>query len=168
MHTNTLLMKLKQNTNLLKVGNKFLNKASKKMVYYAHIYSDISYGTLVWGNMIDNTIKNKIHKCMYVCFNLITHQPPTQLNYKKEKMLRLNELKQLENSKLCHKLQYKLLPTRLHTMLLSDSKRQSLVKRHKYLTRTKNIPKLPSIQTKQYHTSFQFQSINEYENLSPD
>ena len=31
MHTNTLLMKLKQNTNLLKIGNKFLNKASKKI-----------------------------------------------------------------------------------------------------------------------------------------
>ena len=37
MHTNTLLLKLKQNTNLLKVGNKFLNKTSKKLVYYAHI-----------------------------------------------------------------------------------------------------------------------------------
>ena len=29
-HTSNLMMKLKQNTNLLKVGNKFLNKASKK------------------------------------------------------------------------------------------------------------------------------------------
>ena len=48
MHTNTLLLKLKQNTNLLKVGNKFLNKTSKKLVYYAHIYSHVSYGILVW------------------------------------------------------------------------------------------------------------------------
>ena len=39
LHTNTLLMKLKQNTNLLKVGNRFLSKSSKKLVYYAHIYS---------------------------------------------------------------------------------------------------------------------------------
>ena len=60
MHTNTLLMKLKQNTNLLKMGNGFLNKASKKLVYYAHIYSHITYGILVWGNMIDTATNNKV------------------------------------------------------------------------------------------------------------
>ena len=60
IHTNTLLMKLKQNTNLLKIGNKFLNKASKKLVYYAHLNSHITYGILVWGNMIDKETKNKI------------------------------------------------------------------------------------------------------------
>ena len=138
------------------------------MIYYAHIYSHITYGILVWGNMIDNATKNKIQKCMDVCFNLVSHQFPPHLNYKKEKMLRLNELILLENSKVSYKLQHKLLPTRLHTMLLSDSKKQSLVKMHKYQTRTKNIPKLPSAQTKQYHSSFLFQSIKDYENLSPE
>ena len=105
---------------------------------------------------------------MDVCFNLITHQPPTPQNYKKEQMLRLNEIIQLENSKLCYKLQQNLLPIRLHAILLSDSRKQSLVKRHKYLTRTKNVPKLPTAQCKQYHTSYLFQSIREYDNLSCD
>ena len=41
-HTNTLLMKIKQNTNMLQVGNKFLNKHCKKNIYYAHIYSHIT------------------------------------------------------------------------------------------------------------------------------
>ena len=50
-HTSNLLMKLKQNINLLKVGNKFLSKASKKICYYAHIYSHIMYGLVIWGNM---------------------------------------------------------------------------------------------------------------------
>ena len=85
IHANTLVMKLKQNTNLLKIGNKFLNKASKKLVYYAHIYSHITYGILVRGNMIDTSTKNKIQKCMDICFNLITHLPPTPLNYNKRK-----------------------------------------------------------------------------------
>ena len=123
MHTNTLLMKLKQNINLLKIGNKFLNKASKKLVYYAHIYSHITYGILVWGNMIDISTNNKIQKCMDICFNLITHLPPTPLNYKKEKMLRLEELILLENTKLSFKLQHNLLPPKLHSMLVSDSKK---------------------------------------------
>ena len=37
-HISNLIMKIKQNTNLLKTGNKFLTKSSKKLVYYAHIY----------------------------------------------------------------------------------------------------------------------------------
>ena len=76
-HTSNLLMRIKQNTNLLKVGNKFLNKSSKKIYYYAHIYSHIIYGLVVWGNMIETTTKNKIQKCMDICFSLITHQNPT-------------------------------------------------------------------------------------------
>ena len=61
-HTNTLLMKLKQNTNLLKVGNRFLSKSSKKLVYYAHIYSHLTYGLPIWGNMIDSGTKKKTIK----------------------------------------------------------------------------------------------------------
>ena len=128
MHTNTLLMKLKQNTNLLNTGNKFLNKASKKLVYYAHINSHITYGILVWENMIDKETKKKIQKCMDACFNLIIHLPPTPLNYKKEKMLRLEKLLLLENTKLSYKVQHSLLPTKLHSILLSDSKKKILIK----------------------------------------
>ena len=50
-------------------------------------------------------------------------------------------------------------------MLLSDSKTKTLVKKHQYETRTKNLPKLPSAQTKKYHSSFLFQSIKDYENI---
>ena len=134
------------------------------MVYYAHIYSHITCGVLVWGNMIDTATKNKVQKCMEICFNLITHLPSTPLNYKKEKMLRLEELI-LENTKLSFKLQHNLLPPKLHSMLSSDSKRKSLEKKHQYETRTKNIPKIPSAQTKQYHSSCLFQSIKDYENI---
>ena len=34
-----------------------------------------------------------------------------------------------------------------------------------YETRSKNIPKLPSAQTKKYHSSFLFQIIKDYENI---
>ena len=162
-HTNTLLMKLKQNTNFLKVGNKFLSKASKKLVYYAHIYSHPTYGIVIWGNMTDSVTKRKIQKCLDIYFNLITHLPPTSVNYKKENMLNLEELILLENTKLSFKLQHHLLPIRLHNMLNSDSRLKSLEKIHHYETRNKNIPKLPSAKTKHYHSSFLFQSLRDYE-----
>ena len=164
-HTNTLLMKLKQNTNLLKVGNKFLSKASKKLVYYAHIYSHLTYGIVIWGNMTDSVTKRKIQKCMDTCFNLITHMPPTPVNYKKENMHNLEELILLENTKLSFKLQHYLLPIRVHNMLNSDSRMNSLEKSHQYGTRNKDIPKLPSAKTKDYHTSFLFQSLRDYETV---
>ena len=102
---------------------------------------------------------------MDTCFNLITRLPPTPLNYKKEKILRLEDLILLENTKLSYKLQHSLLPQKLYGMLLSDSKKQTLVKNHQYDTRTKILPKLPSAQTKKYHSSFLFQSIKDYENI---
>ena len=100
---------------------------------------------------------------MDICFNLITHLPPTPSNYKKESMLNLEELLLLENTKLAFKLQHHLLPVRLHNMLNSDSRMKSLQKRHHYETRNKNIPKLPSARTRHYHTSFLFQSLKDYE-----
>ena len=109
-HVSNLIMKIKQNTHLLEVGNKFLSKSSKKLVYYAHIYSHICYGLFIWGNNLDNTTKNKIQKCMDKCFNLITHLPPTQVNFKREKMLNLDNLLYLENTKLGYKMEHNLLP----------------------------------------------------------
>ena len=90
-------MKIKQNSNLLQVGNKFLNKHCKKNIYYAHIYSHITYGLSLWGNMIDAVTKSKIQKDMNKCFNLITHQKTTPLNLNKEGILTLNQLIILEN-----------------------------------------------------------------------
>ena len=80
-HTNTLLMKIKQNTTLLQISNKFLTKHCKKNIYYSHIYSHIIYGLSLWGNMIDTTTKTKIQKAVNKCFNLITHQKPTRENF---------------------------------------------------------------------------------------
>ena len=161
-------MKIKKNTNLLQIGNKFLNKNSKKLVYYAHIYSHIIYGLVVWGNMIDQTQKTKLQKCMDKCFQLITSQPPTILNYKKEKMLRLSDLMILENAKLAYNLEHNLLPQKLHDMLLSDSKNQSLEKKHKYNTRSRSLPYRPAALTRHYYTSYLFQSIKDYGNIGLD
>ena len=102
---------------------------------------------------------------MDVCFNLITHQPPTKTNYKKEKMLILDELIKMENLKLGYKLEHSKLPPTIENMLKFDSKKRTLVKTHPYPTRTKDIPNLPTAHNKSYHASFLVQSIKEYEKL---
>ena len=78
-HINFLIAKFKQNL-LLKLSNKFLNKSTNKLIYYAHMYSHITYGILIWGNMINqlsqNNPKNYKHKLQ---FNNRTNPHPRQL-----------------------------------------------------------------------------------------
>ena len=162
-HISTLKVKLKQNMHLLKLSNKFLKKETKKLIYYAHIFSHLTYGILIWGNMINQGTKNKIQKILNPCFKLITGLAPTPDNFKKEQMLRLQDLIQLENRKLGYQLDKNLLPLNLHRLLWIDSRNKSLQKTHQYNTRDKHLPKLPKVNTKNYQRGFQFQSIKDYE-----
>ena len=163
-HLSTLLIKLKQNTNLLKLGNKFLSKTAKRQIYFAHINSHINYGLVLWGNMLDQTNLNKIQKCMDNCFKLITNKAATLSNLKEEKILTLQQMIRLENSKLGYKLQNKLLPHQIQSLLSTDSKLNKLVKIHKYETRSKNTLNLPSAKSKMYHTSYLFHVLKEFNN----
>ena len=162
-HISNLTVKLKQSMHLLRQSNKFLTKATKKLVYYAHVYSHLIYGILIWGNMINQCTISKIQKILNKCFNLITGLAPTLENFKKEKMLRLTDLIKLENSKLGYQLDKKLLPVNLQELLWTDSKNRSLQKTHKYNTREKHLPKLPKVTSSTYQRGFQFQSIKDYE-----
>ena len=52
-HISKLKTKVKRNLTLLKIGQKHLNTHTKKMLYYAQIYSHLSYGLVLWGNMVN-------------------------------------------------------------------------------------------------------------------
>ena len=156
-------MKLKQNMHLLRINNKFLTKDTKKLIYYAHIFSHLSYGLLVWGNMINHNTFIKLQKIMNKCFKLITGKEATPMNFKNERMLRLKDLIELENKKLGYQLDNHLLPLKLHNLLWTDSKNKSLQKTHQYSTREKHLPNLPKVSTRYYQKGFQYQSIKDYE-----
>ena len=164
-HTNILLMKIKQNTNLLQVGNKFLNKHCKKNIHYAHIYSHIIYELSLWGNMIDTITKTKIQKIMNKCFNLITYQPPSPENLNKEGILTLNQLITLENQKLGYKLYNNMLPTNILQALRTDSNKKDLHKSHHYNTRHKSKLYLPVANNKLYQASFLTQALKAYDKI---
>ena len=116
-HITTLLIKLKQNTNMLKQSNKFLDKYTKKQIYHAHILSHLKYGLLFWGSAIDDATHKKIQKVLDYCFTLCTGLQPSVVNLKAEKILTLSEMIHLEYVKLGYKLQHDLLPKNVHNIL---------------------------------------------------
>ena len=142
-HLITLFTKIKQNANLLRHGRSFLNIHANKCLYYTQIYSHLTYGFLLWGNMISTTNLGKLQKLQNKCFKYITKEESTVANFHKHKLLQINELKQLLNWKHCYKLQHAHLPSRVLNICNTDSSDHSLKKSHHYNTRHKSTLNLP-------------------------
>ena len=70
-HVNTIILKIKRNMNLLRQSNNFLDSRTKKLIFYAHIYSYINYCLSVWGNMINGQQRSKIDMLLNKCKKLI-------------------------------------------------------------------------------------------------
>ena len=150
-HLSKLKTKVKRNLTLLKIGQRYLNTHTKKMLYYAQIYSHLSYGLILWGNMVSNTQLTSIQKLQN---QARPNQHNTETSYKTLGIMKLHEAIKMENCKMMHKLEHNNLPGKLPLLFMTDNKGKSLQKTHRYDTRTKNIPKPPKTHTKLYRNSF--------------
>ena len=65
---------------------------TKKLIYYAHIYSHIVYGSTTWGNMLNQSQQKKLQKLQNKGIHLITGKQATRENYQTLKVLRFNEI----------------------------------------------------------------------------
>ena len=152
-HVQKLILKIKRNTYLLNNGKHLMDQETKKLVYHAHIASNIQYELLLWGNNAKKEQLSKINKLQTKCL-----QHP-KANSKSLNILGIEEMIKLENMKFGYKLVHHLLPTRIVEICYEDSKNQSLIKSHKYSTRNKNVPNLPAKMNKQYRRAF---SVKDY------
>ena len=59
-HTNRVIQKIKRNAHMLFRSKNLLSVHAKKILYYAQIYSHISYGLSIWGPMINKKTIKKI------------------------------------------------------------------------------------------------------------
>ena len=64
---------------LLRKGHHFLTDHAKIVLYFAQIYSHLSYSTITWGNMINKSQNNKIEALQKKCFGLIRMTKPMLL-----------------------------------------------------------------------------------------
>ena len=166
-HLSVICSKMKQNLGLMRKCKNYLDNRTLRTMYYAHIHSHLSYSILVWGSMLRSSNLKKLQKIQNACIK--TMQPNIKLTegFRNLKILTVHELVDLELRKFFFKLINGMLPPKLTNCMLSDSRGQTLKKRHDYMTRHKSLPNLPLANDTQYKNSFLTRSNKLYTNL-PD
>ena len=119
-HVEKLKVKLKRSFGMLCRGKNLLNPHGLKMLYYAQFYSHLSYCIVLWGSMITSEHKRKLKILQNNCVKLLDLSKQLNKIYKKHKILKLDELVDLEQKKLGYKLNNNLLPPNIAKVLLTD------------------------------------------------
>ena len=149
-------------------GKNLLTIHAKKTLYYAQIQSNLTYGLLIWGNMIRSSEKLKLESLQNKCVKLIDHLRPVTEIYQQYKILTLSELIELENCKTWHKHHCNLLPAKLSNLMSMDHKGKRLTKTHDYSTRRKGELNLPLASQHNYFSSFLVTGLAQYTSLPAD
>ena len=113
-HFNKLCLKIKRNTSLLRAGFNHLNNQSMWLLYFAQIYSHLSYGISIWGNLLNQANLSKLQKLQNKCVSLILHKKSiNKSDYVKNNLLQIEQVIYLENLKFAFKLYHDLLPKQI-------------------------------------------------------
>ena len=62
VHVSKLMLKLKRNLQMIRLGKTFLNVHCKRIVYFAHWQSHLNYCISIWGNLICDGVIDKLQK----------------------------------------------------------------------------------------------------------
>ena len=122
-HTYHLHKKLMANKMLLTNSHNFLSTYCLKSIYYAHIFSHLTYGLLIWGPMVPKKIIKELSQIQDACIHVVCKQPKSSdviPLYHNLKTLQLKDLITLELVKYGYKISHKLYPTRLHKLAESN------------------------------------------------
>ena len=129
-HYEQLKCKIHRNYALLCRSKNLLNTQGMKMLYYAQIYSHLSYCIVLWGIMLSVSLKKKLQTLQNKCVKLININKSSDYSYKKHHILKLDHVIDLEQKKLGYKLNHGELPVNLEKLILTDSLGATLKKHH--------------------------------------
>ena len=101
-HTNKLLLKLNANLNLLKVGRNCLTQHALRVIYFAQIQSNLSYGIGIWGSLIPKETVAKLQRIQTTSLRIMNGAKLTE-NKLPTKLLTVEQLIELELCKMWHK-----------------------------------------------------------------
>ena len=164
-HFDQLCLKLVKNTQLLRISKNHLNMQTKKLIYYAHFYSHVTYGCTIWGNILKKEQLQKLQKLQNKCIRQISKNNSVVESYRLLKIMKIPEVIKLQNLKLGFRVQHSQLLENVTLACTSDVSKNSLTKKHRYPTRCKKEPNHPKPQSKWYMTGFLTKCIVEFQNL---
>ena len=147
---------MKRNLGLLSRGHNLLSKQGLKNVYYAHIYSHMSYCISIWGSMISSELLYKLGTQQNQCICMLDTRLLLTDLCRKYKIMSIDDV--------MFKLNNDMLPVNLLASLKGDARDKTLTKEHNYNTRNKRELNLPMTENSKYHSSL-FQAIKRYSKL---
>ena len=101
------------NQRLLALSKNTLSIMAKLLIYYAHIYSHLTYTIVVWGSMLTDNKIEKLYKIQRECASYIananktTHTDPL---FQKFKTIKMKDIKELELLKFGYEIDHKIRP----------------------------------------------------------
>ena len=103
---------------------------------------------------------NKLQKLQNKCIQLIDPSTvPVLKKYSEHRILKVEEIIELELCKIAYKVLKDELPSRIKLALITDSRNKSLEKTHNYGTHFKRITNVPKLKNKAYTNSFLMKSM---------
>ena len=157
-HTNRVIQKIQRNAHMLYQSKNLLSAHAKKILYFAQIYSHITYGLSIWGPMTMKKIIKKIEQIQMNCLKCITATAT-------KNFLKLSDIIKQEVLKFGWKIVHEQLPIALQKCAVTSAKGQSLEKKHHYDTRNKNVPNVPIVKNSLYKCSIFCSGISSYGDL---
>ena len=144
-HICKLILKLKSKLALLRNGKHFLSTQALRVLYFAQIQSNLTYGMGVWGSLLKQEHLRKLQKIQDLCMDIIGRGlDPIAKVYSSQKILTVARQVDLELCKFWHKKSIGLTPPKLLAHMTTDHKNQPLTKTHPYQTRQKDLLNRPS------------------------
>ena len=69
-----VVLKISRNQHLMRNCKNLFNMATKKNIYYAHVYSHLVYSCTVWGNMLNKGKLQKLQVLQNKCVSYLTNK----------------------------------------------------------------------------------------------
>ena len=140
VHISHLHTKLMANKNLLATSHNLLSIDCLRSVYYAHIYSHLSYGLIIWGPMASQQLVKELTRIQDASIRIVCKSSKwatVKSLYKQLQVLQLPEMVKLELAKYGYKISHKLYPAKLQEVAESNGG----LNQHRYPTHYKKHSK---------------------------
>ena len=143
----------------------------KKLIYYADIYSHLSYCILIWSGTISNRNFLKLSKLQNSYIKRIKNsnkRAHVQPIYKSLNLLTIDQILTLELQKFVHKVHHNNLPIPINKGMEKIGNTSSGWKAHRYGTRLKSLPNVLPHRSTRFNRSFLCKAIMSFTKCLPD